>query len=809
MDRMGGSRAAGTLMAAAFLAALTFSITFGPSPTGARVAARAVAAHSTVTPQRATAEAANCVIHTLPGLMRQGEFAQAGDVGDIAEVECNPLVFPGGTPVEVSDGQLLSRCSLSGGTITWVDPNDFPTGGVKMEKGTSITVTLDGEGNATVALVAGPNCAVGGTVISAHTGVGNGNTTVESFSASFAVMPATPTPEGVTVMPSEQVEDEGSSAVATLVQVEFPSTEAKTRIAAPALAARCELPPHIEWLRPNGELVEARELSGGTASEPSHAEALRTDDDGNAFVIAIGAASCKPGKSYFEVDLEAAPFTTEEQPFTILPPQETPEPAFSIEKLQEIAGAGGSYTEEPLSATVGQTAEYKIVVTNETAVPETFTDFVDANCDAGTIAGGPGGSPVAPGASTTYTCSRLLEATGTFTNQDEVTGRTAGGTPLTKPSNVVQVTVTEPPRPGFVLEKQQRIGGGLYTSTPLTGDVGQTVEYEMVARNTGNTSLTFSEFDDPYCDAGTITGGPGSMPVAAGATTTWTCTRLLSREGTFVNVATVVGTPPGGSPKMESSQPVEVVVSGPGPGTGALAIEKLQRIAGAGGSFTSEPLATTVGHTVEYEIVVKNVGTAAVTITQLNDPFCEPGTLSGGQGNLPLQPGTTTTYTCTRVLGTAGTYVNVAAVVSTPPGGGPVEQPSAPVETKVMSTPSPGTAPPPPAPPKGGVLAICTTSPPVLHGATGPERGKFSVTVPSSGVKRITFYLDGHKLKTLSHSQARKGGFTVTINAAKLKYGAHRVSFAATMENVNCAKAATSRVFVRPFTARVRPRFTG
>jgi hypothetical protein len=793
--------------------ALALVMALAPHVAGASIAPRAVAAHSTVTPQGATAEAANCVIHTLPGLMRQGEFSQVGDVGDIAQVECNPRVFPAGSAVEISDAQLLSRCSLTGGTITWVDPNEFLVGGVKLEKGRSIVVDLDGEGNATVALVAGPNCAVGDTVISGHTMVGNGNTTVESFSASYAVMEARPTPESVEAIPSEEVEDEGSSAVATLIQAEFSSTEAKVRVAAPGLAASCEVAPHIEWLRANGELVAARELAGGTATEPAGAEALRTDDDGNAFVIAIGASSCKPGKSYLEADLEAAPFSTEEFPFTILPPQATPEPAFSIEKRQTIAGTGQTFTQEQLSATVGETVDYEIVVTNETTAPETFTDFLDANCDAATIAGGPGGSPVAPGASTTYTCSRLLNETGTFTNEAEVTGVTVGGTPLSKPSNVVQVTVTEPPRPAFVLEKQQRIGGGNYGPLPLNGEVGQTVEYEVVARNTGNTTLTFSEFDDPYCD-GTIGGGPDGMAVAPGATTTWTCTRMLSNEGTFVNVATVVGTAPGGSPKMEASQPVEVLVSGPVrvPGTGDLAIEKLQRIAGAGGSFTSEPLETTLGHVVEYEIVVKNVGTVAVAITQLNDPFCEPGTLNGGQGATPLQPGAQTTYTCSRALGTAGTYVNVAAVVSTPPGGSPVEQPSAPVETKAKSTApavSPAPVSSPPATPKGGVLAICTASPPVLHGATGPKRGRFSVTVPSTGVKEITFYLDARKLKTLSSSQARKGRFTVTINAAKLKHGAHRLSFVATMENVNCAKAASSRVFVRPFTARKQPRFTG
>src|ERR1700736_5030355 len=92
-------------------------------------------AHGTVLPQAQTSEAANCVIHTLPGLMRQGEFKQVGDVGDIVTIECDPKVFPGGTQVEVSDAQLYSRCSLTGGTISWVNPNEFSTGQTRSELG--------------------------------------------------------------------------------------------------------------------------------------------------------------------------------------------------------------------------------------------------------------------------------------------------------------------------------------------------------------------------------------------------------------------------------------------------------------------------------------------------------------------------------------------------------------------------------------------------------------------------------------------------------------------------------------------------
>ncbi len=305
------------------------------------VMAGSTSAHGTVVPASEKAEAANCEMFTLPGLMRQGEFGNVGSVGDIVTVECNPAVFPGGTRLEISDAQLNSRClGLGNGGfhgIIWVDPNEFDEGGPAGEWGGAIKVELDGDGNVNVGLVAGPNCAVGGTVISGHTEVEKGNTTVESFAAGFAVEPAKPSTEGAWAMPKWQVEDEESSSVATLIQAEFGSTEAKVRVAAPELFSRCEVAPFGEtdakviWLRPNftDPFGFGKELSGGTALVPGGDEALKTDDDGNAFVIAVGAESCKPGKSYFEVDEEESPFNTDEPAFTI----KAPEPTSSYSQL--------------------------------------------------------------------------------------------------------------------------------------------------------------------------------------------------------------------------------------------------------------------------------------------------------------------------------------------------------------------------------------------------------------------------------------------------------------------------------------------
>ncbi len=264
-------------------------------------------------------------------------------------------------------------------------------------------------------------------------------------------------------------------------------------------------------------------------------------------------------------------------------------PAFSVEKLQEIQGGGGSYTSSPLTGQVGQTVDYEIIVKNTNDDPLKQLEFSDKNCDPGTISGGPGRTPLAAGASTTYTCTHVLDeadrSAGSYSNTATVTGtpREREGSPVTHTSNTVVVKV---PAPAFSIEKLQKIEGaaGSYTSSQLTGQVGQTVDYEIIVKNTGNVPLTLGEFTDPHCDAGTIAGGPGGA-LAVDASTTYTCTHLLDEAdrsaGSYSNTATVTGTPPEGegSPVTHTSNTVVVKVPAPG-----LSVEKLQKIEGGGGS---------------------------------------------------------------------------------------------------------------------------------------------------------------------------------------------------------------------------------
>ena len=768
---------------AALAAAAAFAIPAGvaggasaPSSARAADAARLVAPSTPAT----------CVVHSLPSFTAQGEFGTTATVADVVEVECDPLLYGTGSEITVSASQLFSRC---GEALTWYVTSPFK----EVVNTRSVTLTLDADGNATVALIAGPGCQAGESLVSAHMD----NAPFESFTTSFSVLPPGETPEGVSALPAAQVEDAQSGAVATIVEAEFPGrAEQQIRIASDEMLSRCQNAPHVHWIREDRTgVVGVSEVNG-----------LALDNDGNAFVLLIGDSSCYPGGSLIEADLESKPFTTLTTGFTIESPQPTAEPSLTIEKRQQIAGGASGFTTAPLTGIVGQTVDYQIVVSNTANVSETISEFVDPHCDAGTLGGGPGTSPLTPGQSTTFTCRHVLSTVGTYINQASATARTAGGKPLTQISNEVEVTAA--PKPGFTIEKLQQIAGsqGGFVTTPLTGVLGETVDYQVIVKDIGETTLAMSDFTDAHCDPGTIAGGPGSALLAPGEQSIYTCQHVLASVGKYINEASVTATPPGGPAVTESSLRVEVTV-GPPPAAAAVVVGftvgKRQRVGGAG-DFTAAPLAATVGQTVEYEIVVSNTGSAPLTFAHFTDAHCDAATIAGGPGATAVAPGTSTTFTCQHVLTSPGKYDNEASVAGAAAGQEPMVLTSPMVEVLAQAPGKQLVQPPP----QVGVLARCEASP-RMGGISGPQRRPFTVRVSSRGVKRITFYIDGHRMRTLQRSQAKGGQFSIKINPRRLSYGPHRVSFRMVMVNPTCATAASARTFVRPFAARVAPRFTG
>ena len=255
------------------------------------------------------AEGSTCAVHSLPSFVAQGEFNTAATVADVIEVECNPFVYGTGSKVTVTASQLYSRCN---GQITWY-PADA---GEALNDGRSVELTLDADGNATVALIAGPKCQAGESLMSVHMDEGEYN----SYTTSFTVLPPNDAPMGITALPSHQVEDAETSSVATIIEAAFPGQAEKyVRVGSEELYRRCGVSEHLVWVTESRGVTVGPELT----FEGLQGDSLQLDNNGNGFVIVFGYASCAPGTSLIEADLEEKPFTTLTTNFTVESPKPT------------------------------------------------------------------------------------------------------------------------------------------------------------------------------------------------------------------------------------------------------------------------------------------------------------------------------------------------------------------------------------------------------------------------------------------------------------------------------------------------------
>jgi hypothetical protein len=272
-------------------------------------------------------------------------------------------------------------------------------------------------------------------------------------------------------------------------------------------------------------------------------------------------------------------------------------------------------------------------------------------------------------------------------------------------------------------------------------------------------------------------------------------------------------------------------------------IEKRQHIIGEPGSVPT-PIVGLLGQVVQYEIVVTNTGTAPLSFSELSDPNCDAGTLTGTIPGGVLAPGAAAKFICTHTITeadqAAGSYTNTASITGTPPGRPPIPETS---NTVVVEVPPPGMPPgggsgsgtggsggsgggptATPMTPTGevGVLASTasggvlgeTASVPALSGApVGCARPSFVLSVRSKGVRSVTFYLDNHRLKALTAKSARHGKLSIRVNTTHLKVGRHRVKarivMAPTAARAKTIVATRTVTFVRCAAATLSPHFTG
>jgi hypothetical protein len=233
-------------------------------------------------------------------MVETGFLLTESSIADVIQVECRPIFSQNTVTIDVS--QLFNQCQ--GRLFAFLPFAPVPVPLVIPQ----IVVTLDNDGNATAVVFGGPSCAPATARIFASLNA----PPFPTVSTTFTVLPPNNTPPGVTASPRSEVEDAVFSSVATVVQVEFPSSQAEkfVTLKSDELFARCA--GGLAWFGPEGAL-----LAVGPEA------VVQLDNNGNAFAVVVGPLSCASGPSTITAELHTVPYTTFASTFTVLSPRPT------------------------------------------------------------------------------------------------------------------------------------------------------------------------------------------------------------------------------------------------------------------------------------------------------------------------------------------------------------------------------------------------------------------------------------------------------------------------------------------------------
>ena len=327
---------------------------------------------------------------------------------------------------------------------------------------------------------------------------------------------------------------------------------------------------------------------------------------------------------------------------------------------------------------VGDTITFGFTVKNTGNVPLTSVGVNDPKL---------GGAITCP--KTTLAPAELMTCTSktyTLTQDDVNTGKvvntaTATGTPPTG-ANVTSTdstTTTVPATPAITVDKT---AGALVDNDSNGTDVGDTIAYTFVVKNTGNVTLTSVALSDPMF-GGAITCPKTTLAPAESMTCTgktYTLTQADVNAGKVVNTATVTGTPPTGSNVSGSDSTTTAFA-----GTAAIDLVKT-----AGAITDVDGNGADAGDTITYSFKVTNIGTVTLTSVAAADPLFSPAGITCPKSTLvPAESMTCTnkTYTLTQANVDAGKVTNTATAAGTPPTGPTVTDDSS-TTTPVPAAPS-------------------------------------------------------------------------------------------------------------------------
>jgi hypothetical protein len=91
-----------------------------------------------------------------------------------------------------------------------------------------------------------------------------------------------------------------------------------------------------------------------------------------------------------------------------------------------------------------------------------------------------------------------------------------------------------------------------------------------------------------------------------------------------------------------------------------------------------------------------------------------------------------------------------------------------------------------------------------------PTTKVVAATVTGKRIVKVTFYVDGRKVKTLTKPNGKGGAFKLPMDVRKLAYGSHRVRATVQFAKSSGTKAKTLRLsFSRCGGVAAQPKFTG
>src|SRR4051794_2548347 len=479
----------------------------------------------------------------------------------------------------------------------------------------------------------------------------------------------------------------------------------------------------------------------------------------------------------------------------------------------------GAY--DQITCTVKNVRKAKIVVVKHTAPADTaatktaFGFTVNPGAIAYSLTDGASDTrAVEPGKAYTVTEADAhakgykLTAIDCTSGTSSVDTRSATVTPAAGETVTCEFTNTKL-RPGIKIVK----------SGPATAYSGDTLSFGFDVSNTGERALHAIDVTDDHCSpvVGPVSkaGGNDDDTLDPGETWHYTCsyvaTHTLGDPNPVTNVATAQGRDDEDT-KVEDNDSHDTLFLHP-----AIDIEK------------SGPATATAGALLTYTLDVTNPGdmpfaAAAVAVT---DAKCKtaPALESTNDDATPdvLNRGDRWTYTC-QVQTAAGqtSVVNVADVEGTDENDKVVTDEDTFTTTLTQptppSTPTPPLTPVPPVTPQAApaqqVAGVTATSPArgtaALRGPRAcPRTNTVSATVTGRQIRRVTFFVGGKKVKTVTKAD-RNGRFTLKLRTSSLRRGANAVRARVEFNAASRTRTRDLRITITRCAAQaVQPQFTG